>query len=154
MPTKLASMLGTSLRAKTPAMLERYLGEWRLSRTIVDARAGSSIECSGRARLEALDTGIRYDESVSYMLGGRVMRATRAYIYRLADAAITATFADGRPFFRATVDSAGTATAVHRCGDDLYVGLLTLREAATWHTRWDISGTKAVRILTRYTRAG
>jgi hypothetical protein len=88
--------------------------------------------------------GLAYDEAVSFRTDGKLIRAT------LAEGAIVATFGDGSPFFSTRLDANGAGSASHRCGDDLYELTLTLRVPNVWTTVWDVSGTKSLRITTRY----
>jgi hypothetical protein len=94
--------------------------------------------------------GLAYDEAVSFRTDGKLIRATRAYRYSVAEGAIVATFGDGSPFFSTRLDANGAGSASHRCGDDLYELTLTLRVPNVWTTVWDVSGTKSLRITTRY----
>jgi hypothetical protein len=133
-------------------MTPRYLGDWIVARSILDESSGDIILCAGQATLGRNDDRLRYDEAVSFRVGDRLVQATRTYFYRPAEGVIAATFADGRAFFVASLQPDGSATAIHLCGPDVYAGTLILREQ-NWETRWDVTGTKALRITTLYTRA-
>lgn len=131
-------------------MIARYAGHWQLVRSIAD---GSAVTpCRGEATLRPHDDWLRYDETVSFRLGERTIRATRAYYYRCEGDMLIATFADRRPFFRVPILGDGSAVAMHPCGDDLYRGTFTFAPDG-WRTRWDVSGTKALHIMTRYVRS-
>ena len=133
-------------------MTDPFVGAWSIARSIADLGRSTTIECSGSAALRRVGEGLRYDEAVTFMTEGRLIRATRAYRYSFAQGAIVATFADGTPFFSTYLDALGVGTATHRCGDDLYELTLTLRAPQTWTTIWSVGGTKRLRIMTRYER--
>jgi hypothetical protein len=130
-------------------MIARYAGRWHLVRSITDESAVTP--CRGEATLRPQDDWLRYDEAVTYRLGDRTVRATRAYYYRREGEMLVATFDDRRPFFRVRIVGDGTAVATHPCGDDLYRGTFTFTPDG-WRTQWDVSGTKALRITTEYLR--
>jgi hypothetical protein len=131
---------------------ERYIGEWTLARSIADADNVVVIACQGDATLRREADTLRYEERVTFVLGGKLVRATRAYRFATRDGTIRATFDDGSPFFELVLDPAGTGSALHVCGADRYVLTLTLREPDRWATRWDVSGGKHQQILTHYAR--
>ncbi len=137
--------------ARPTSITKRYLGEWAVARTIVDAAACDIVACSGSATLRWRDGCVRYDEAVWFDLNGRRIEATRSYLYREIGRWVVATFADGKPFFSTAFGPDGCATATHPCGADLYTGAFRLR-ASDWETQWDVTGAKALRITTRYTR--
>jgi hypothetical protein len=133
-------------------MTERYIGSWSIARSIADDETETIIDCTGRATLYAHDGALAYDEAVAYELAGKPIRATRAYRFASAGGAIVATFSDGRPFFALALDADGVGRAHHRCGADRYDLTVTLREPDRWQTRWDVSGTTRLRIVSRYSR--
>lgn len=112
-----------------------------------------TIDCAGSATLRSNDGAIVYDEAVTYELAGKRIRATRTYRFASADGTIVATFSDGSPFFTVRLDAAGLGHAHHLCGDDRYDLTLTLREPNDWHTRWNVSGTKRLHIISDYSRS-
>jgi hypothetical protein len=134
-------------------MTTRHLGTWTLARTIHDAAAGTSIICTGRAEIRKIADHVRYDETVTLEIGGRPIHATRAYISNERRGVIAVTFADGRPFFRAPIESDGIMTAIHYCGRDVYTGSLDFGRPERWEMHWRVSGSKSLQILTSYTRA-
>jgi hypothetical protein len=129
----------------------RQIGHWAIVRSIFDLDCGSEISCIGFADLRPDDTALVYDETVSFRLAGKLIRASRAYRFGEHDGAIVAMFSDGSPFFTLRLNDAGVGSATHQCGDDLYALTLTVREPESWQTQWDVSGTKSLRIVTRYT---
>jgi hypothetical protein len=135
-----------------PSLCANALGTWRLERSIVDRTTHSVIDCRGVATFTRDHLGIAYEETVWYTLSGKNLRATRAYHLTAVGDRIVATFTDGRPFFAVTPDPRGAGRAEHLCGDDRYRLRLSLRDAVAWSTIWDVTGTKALRITTRYRR--
>ena len=133
------------------ALMQRYLGDWTVARQIIDAANSTTIACAGRATLTASGDRVRYDEAVTFVLGGRLIRASRTYFYHTRHGTLSATFADGRPFLSATLKDDGSATVLHYCGPDVYTGTIAFREA-DWQTHWNVSGSKTLRITTLYTR--
>jgi hypothetical protein len=131
---------------------DRYRGAWIVRRSIVDHGQGSEILCTGAARLSTEGDALRYDEAVAFALAGKLIHATRAYRFVFSGGAIAATFSDGAPFFSLRLNARGIGTAIHHCGADIYALTLTVREASAWQTRWDVSGTKRLCIVTKYTR--
>jgi hypothetical protein len=142
------------MRAPRPAtfMTADYIGAWTLTRSITDNDQGSAIACTGSATLGLPNPTIGYTEAVSFRLAGKPLRATRSYRFAFDNGAIVATFDDGLPFFTLRLMADGTGKALHPCGADLYALTLTLRGHATWQTRWDVTGTKHLTIVTEYTR--
>ena len=134
-------------------MTPAYAGHWTLTRSIADAETNEAIACAGSAVLRLDGDTILYDEAVSLRLGGKTLRATRAYRFTSSAGAIVATFADGTPFFRLRLDASGTGSALHYCGEDVYALRLTLGDLAHWRTRWDVSGRKRLCITTVYERS-
>jgi hypothetical protein len=133
-------------------MTSRYLGEWRLERSILDRGRDSALACHGVASLTRRDDSIVYEETVAYELDGKPIRATRTFNLSAFGGRIVATFSDGKPFFELQPDRWGEGAATHVCGADRYHLRLTLREPTSWATIWDVSGTKALRISTVYRR--
>jgi hypothetical protein len=130
-----------------------YAGDWTLTRTIADLDADALLACTGSATLRDTAGELRYDERVAYRLGEKTIRATRSYRFRSNGPAIVAAFADGAPFFELELSAAGTGWATHACGADAYALTLTLAEPNAWETCWDVTGTKRLRIATRYVRS-
>jgi hypothetical protein len=137
-------------------MTAAYLGDWQLMRSIRDADDGTTLDCAGTARLSPLDacpTAFVYDESVRFTLAGKVIRGTRRYTISAPSARrIVACFHDGSPFFSLHVGADGVGSGVHVCGPDTYTLRLNVREPATWETEWIVTGSKRLRIITRYQR--
>ncbi len=132
-------------------MTERHLGVWSLQRSIVDLQTGATFACRGQACLIRDAGELRYDEAVILTLNGAEVKATQTYRYRRSGARITARFADGRMFFVTTLAPDGSATALHYCAQDVYVGTFALSDDR-WAAHWAVSGTKSLHIHTAYTR--
>ena len=135
-------------------MTESFIGDWSLTRTIIDHERATTIACSGTARLrrDGYASALAYDEAVSFSIAGKLIRATRVYRFFSAGKNIAATFEDGAPFFALDLSEDGSGTAPHPCGADLYTLTLKLRAPQTWGTRWEVTGTKRLTIATRYER--
>jgi hypothetical protein len=131
-------------------MTAAFAGTWLIERSIIDDETGKRIDCTGVARLRPSEAALAYDEDVSFELDGKRIRATRAYRFTSGDNMVVATFTDGAPFFALALDATGCGMATHRCGEDLYTLSLRLRDSSSWETRWNVTGTKRLRIITRY----
>src|SRR5690606_37936472 len=80
-------------------VLEDFLGDWRLARTIDDRRAGEVGRFDGTARITG--DGIRavYEETGLLRLPGRApMTATRRHLWTACATGVAIAFADGRAF--------------------------------------------------------
>ncbi len=138
------------------SVLERaeFLGDWTISREIVDRRAGQSGQFAGMAHFQAEGAAaLRYAEEGQMRMGeGPVLVARRGYLWRFAQGRVAVCFEDGRDFhsFAPGVSGAGTD---HPCGDDLYRVTYDFGKWPHWSARWEVCGPrKDYRMLSQYRR--
>jgi hypothetical protein len=118
------------------------LGYWRLERTVMDRRAGSTGTVIGTTSLSVEDGDdgvghvVRWDESGEMEFDRRTVPVTRTLrVLRSADGSWTVHFADGRVFHPWVWGE----TVEHACSPDDYTGLLA-GDASRWTVRWDAVG--------------
>lgn len=131
--------------------LQSFLGEWRLERTIEDARSGTGGTFSGRARFTPAPQGLRYREEGSLRLGAAPpLAAARDYCWREDGDGICVHFADGRFFHRLRPGDAAPADE-HDCPPDLYRVRYDFTAWPVWRAEWIVSGPrKDYRLESRY----
>ncbi|SIO24969.1 hypothetical protein SAMN05444722_1020 [Rhodovulum sp. ES.010] len=119
--------------------LADFIGLWRLSRIIEDARAGHLARFEGQARLSEGAGGLVYAETGALRLPGQpAFTATRRYLWRAGAAGIDIFFEDGR-FFHAI--RPGTAPkASHDCPPDRYAVAYDFAHWPLWSSRWRVTG--------------
>lgn len=141
--------------------LDAFLGLWSVSRRIEDRRGGQEGAFRGTARFAVAGEGVndaadedgtgrlRYHEDGTLTLGrGMPLRATRDYLWRLADGRIVVDHGDGRVFH--AFDPA-QPRAEHLCGQDLYQVEYDFSRWPQWRTIWVVSGpAKDYRMTTDY----
>lgn len=136
------------------ADLRDYLeGDWRLERALVDLAAGRVGAMTGVAAIIPAASGLIYCERGTVRFGGFEGPGERRYLYQFQgrERAIVR-FADGREFHRLDL-SAGLCRVRHRCGGDLYQGVLTALGPAAWRSRWTVRGPRKHQLIrTRYRR--
>lgn len=128
------------------------LGRWHLAREIDDRYAGARLRVVGTAGLERLEDGrVRWHEEGTLQRPGCAPAAVHRTLLMVpdADGAWQVTFHDGRPFH----PWAPGAQVDHPCADDLYRGLVAVRDDAAWTVTWWVRGpAKDHTITTSYTR--
>ncbi|TCP42366.1 DUF6314 family protein [Rhodovulum marinum] len=119
--------------------LDAFLGEWRLSRVIADARAGHDATLEGRAVFTRGQGGLVQAESGTLNLPGQSpMTAERRYLWRAGRAGIDVLFEDGR-FFH-TLAPGTRAEAVHDCPPDRYEVAYDFAAWPRWTSLWRVTG--------------
>ncbi len=132
--------------------LAAFEGDWTMTRTIEDVRAGRPGRLDGAARFVPGDGGLVYDETGLLALGdGPAVSAARRYLWRDAGAgAIEVRFADGRFFHRFYADEPAPA-AVHDCPPDQYRVRYDFARWPRWTAEWRVRGPrKDYAMLTAY----
>ncbi len=124
------------------------LGAWRLDRTIVDHRAGSSGSFVGEASLvDGRGAGgsgpperAHYEEAGELRIGAYRGPARRSLAYvRLDNGSVLLCFGDGRPFIDLDL-STGACQRVHDCGEDRYEIEVSVRSGDVIEERWRVQG--------------
>jgi hypothetical protein len=120
--------------------LEDFIGAWRLSRRILDRRAGEVGRMTGRVVFRPGGRGVVQEEGGSLVLPGRPpMTATRTYLWDEAAGRLVVRFADGSGFHDFDAQAA-RPEARHLCGDDLYRVRYDFRRWPRWRTVWRVTG--------------
>jgi hypothetical protein len=143
-------------RVRAVADLRAFLtGTWRIARMVKDARSGQNGGFDGIALFAPLpDGGLLLTESGTMRLGGYSGPAEQTYRYAFPDGPGRAEVFrhDGTPFHDLDL-TAGSAEAVHHCGDDLYRGKFRVLGPDEWAVEWSVSGPrKDYHMVTRHTR--
>ena len=132
--------------------LADFLGRYRLTRQIEDARAQAQSRFEGEAVIAAISDGASYREVGQLVMNGQRFEAERSYIWRQEGPRIGVSFADGRPFHDFDPVAGGKATE-HLCGADWYRGGYDFRSWPEWSVTWDVSGPrKRYRSVSVYNR--
>ncbi len=128
------------------------IGQWSLSRQVIDFRAGRAGTVRGSLTLEYTGGRIEWLERGRLCWDGAEVPVERRYLLRPADGgAWWAFFDDGRAFHPWRPGE----WVEHLCGADRYRGLVTLEDADHWQVIWDVRGPhKAHRLTTRLSSAG
>lgn len=135
--------------------LDRFKGEWTLTREIEDFRAGAIVQFQGTAEFRASEGGrlvMRESGWLTTPQGGR-MRADRSYIWQQsAPGWIDVCFDDGRPFHG--FDAGHIApTALHKCPPDRYEVTYAFDDWPDWSMVWRVRGPrKDYRSVSRFAR--
>ena len=133
---------------------EDFLGEWRITREIIDFRMRESGRLEGLARFTPEGEGLRYFESGTLSFaGGTPIRAERGYLWHFTKSEVQVAYADGAPFHSFSRTGGPGATS-HLCGEDMYRGTYVFSGFPEWQVTWSVNGPrKDYRSVTRYTRA-
>ncbi|MES0823979.1 DUF6314 family protein [Ruegeria sp. SCP11] len=134
-----------------PSSLSDFEGNWSLSRTIHDARAGHVAQAEGHAVLHPSDDGLIYDEEVSLHIPGQAeMKGTRRYLWRDADDWIAIHFDDER-YFHALKLGQSQSRDHHDCPPDSYDAVYDFSGWPIWSVSWTVKGPrKAYEMKTEY----
>lgn len=120
--------------------LSDFVGEWRLSRQITDAKYGQNGRLTGTATFCDNADGLVYRENGKLTLdSGAVMQAERGYLWGADATGIVVRFSDGSPFHR--FDLAGQAVGTsHLCGADWYNVIYDFHAWPNWTATWIVTG--------------
>jgi hypothetical protein len=127
------------------------VGDWRIARDVIDFRADVRGSFEGRLVVAADATGYVWAESGMLRWGQRTSPAMRKLRLQLMEAGWWMTFDDGRPFHPWKPN----CEVVHRCGQDIYTGMIRYRTATPHQIEiaWDVTGPgKRYRLASRYRR--
>jgi hypothetical protein len=123
-----------------PGDLFDFEGQWTLTRTIRDARAGQVVQADGTAVLRRADHGLVYDEEVTLRIPGQAeMKGTRRYMWHADRDGIAIHFDDGRYFHRLKLGLQQVADH-HDCAPDSYDATYDFEDWPRWNVRWVVSG--------------
>jgi len=142
------------LHAPTSAAetLAYLIGGWDVERDVLDRHSGEAGTFTGRARFTPTPAGATYSEHGRLRWPTYDGPASRRLRYEVAgDGVLAVRFADGRPFHTLEL-SGGRASYQHPCGDDLYVGTLTVVDQDEWRQVWRVAGKQPLEIRTRFRR--
>lgn len=127
--------------------LGAFQGEWRVSREIDDARAGTRARFEGLAVLSPGEAGLIYEETgLLHLPGQAAMTATRRYLWRAVEGGIDVHFDDGRFFHRIVAGERPEAT--HECPPDFYSVTYDFAAWPDWSVRWHVAGPRKEYVLT------
>jgi hypothetical protein len=121
--------------------LDAFRGDWRLTRTIEDLRAGRSGRFEGRARFTPEADGLAYVETGTLRFpDAPPMTATRRYLWRAgAGGTIELRFDCGRFFHRFDADEP-RPSAEHHCSPDHYRVCYDFSRWPHWRAEWRVRG--------------
>lgn len=134
--------------------LAYLLGGWSVDRVLVAPGSGYRGTFTGEAEFcpEPGGTGAAYHEQGRLRWPTYDGPASRRLRYALTgDGALTVRFADGRPFHILELRG-GRASYVHPCGDDVYIGILTVVDEDEWRQVWRVAAEQELEIRTRFRR--
>lgn len=131
-----------------------FLGRWRLSREIEDARGGLAGRLEGWAIFSPQGTGLACEETGLLSYGDApAMQATRRYIWRAEGDRIAVYFDDGRPFH--SFVPGPRAEATHDCAPDRYEVAYDFTGWPRWEAVWTVRGPRKDYVMTsRYSPEG
>lgn len=148
-------MRASAIAAETGiADLKAFLvGRWRLSRMILDRRAGDHGSFEGTAVFRVENDGLIYLEQGVFKLGGYEGPAKQLHHYRFPKPwRAEVSFAHGG-FFHDLDLSRGFWAAEHLCGADTYNGTFHAEGSDRWEAVWRVTGPrKDQELTTRYLR--
>jgi len=124
------------------------VGEWTLTRRLVDRRAGQFGRAYGTLTIAPAGPDLRWSEVAELHWAGHIVPVTRNLHINRIEGEWWTTFTDGRPFHPWRLDE----PVVHPCAADTYRGRLTLA-GDELRVLWDVTGpTKQQRIITTHRR--
>jgi hypothetical protein len=123
---------------KAMITLADLLGAWRLTRRIIDHRAGLTGALSGTCHWRPYGNGLRQEETGVLIFGtAPPMQASRTYLWRAEGASLVVFFEDGRPFHRLVQ---GAWADRHHCAPDIYDVTYDFSIWPDWTQVWHVSG--------------
>jgi hypothetical protein len=133
----------------------RFVGRWSFTRIIEDRRDGHQLKATGFAEISAVDDlSLTWLESGElFWEGAQIAVGRRLKILSSAERPTEwwVVFPDGRRFHPFALGK----ELIHACGDDLYRGRITLRQAMAWEMLWEAVGPfKDYSSTTTYVRSG
>ena len=121
-------------------------GAWRLTRHILDHRAGLTGHLEGTSHWSPDAHGLRQEETGLLHYGAAPpMQAARAYLWRQAGAGLAVFFADGRPFHSLGPDRLSDR---HLCDPDIYDVTYDLSRWPDWIQVWHVTGPRKDAVIT------
>jgi len=133
--------------------LHYFAGSWRLSRRILDRRAGLIGRMSGEAQFIRDQDGLDFVERGIMIYGAHRGPASQAYRWvMLEDGQAEIRFKDGRLFHPLDLRQ-GSMVVDHQCGADHYRGRFRIVTENRWFSRWQVAGPrKDVTIVSLFQR--
>lgn len=121
-------------------------GLWRLTRAIVDARAGVTGHLEGTSLWRPDGAGLVQEEQGLLQYGSAPpMQAARRYLWRVDGPGLAVCFTDGRPFHRL---SPAVLTDRHWCDPDTYDVTYDLSRWPDWTQVWHVTGPRKDAVIT------
>ena len=137
-----------------PNSLTDFLGTWRFSRLIRDARGAEIGQVAGQVAITGDASQARFDEAGEMVLPGQQpLKAARSYLWVADPAGVAVSFDDGRPFHLIRLD-APQSEAEHWCDPDSYHVAYDFTLWPLWTATWRVTGPrKDYLMVTAYERA-
>ena len=121
--------------------LAPFVGSWRLSRVIVDHRAGKDMLFHGTAEFIRRSDGLVYFETGHWTKSDwGAMFATRRYLWQEEDGRIAVLYEDGRPFHSFALSTDGQSHGGHDCAPDRYDVTYRFHLPERWEAEWRVTG--------------
>ena len=115
-------------------MADIIVGDWTVSRTMIDFLAGATYRFSG----DAVVTADAFTEHGLMRIGSREMPAGRSYRLESSERSTRILYADGRDFIELGLKAAQAVH--HHCGADIYAGRFFFRGPDEWVEVWRVKG--------------
>jgi Arc/MetJ-type ribon-helix-helix transcriptional regulator len=116
------------------AMADFIVGNWTVSRTMIDFLARATYSFSG----DAVVTADAFTEHGLMRIGDQDMPASRRYRLDVLEHSTRILHADGRDFIELVPKAAQTVH--HHCGADIYAGRFFFRGPDEWVETWRVKG--------------
>ncbi|TPM87045.1 hypothetical protein FKO01_58325 [Mesorhizobium sp. B2-3-3] len=113
---------------------DRLVGDWKVSRTMIDFLTGATYRFAG----DAIVTQDAFIEHGLMRIGSQEMPASRRYRLEPGKGSMRILHTDGRDFIELRPRAAQTVR--HPCGADLYVGRFFFRGPGEWAEAWRVKG--------------
>jgi hypothetical protein len=124
-----------SLRGEAAdVMADILVGDWTVSRSMIDFLAGATYRFSG----DAVVTADAFTEHGLMRIGSREMPASRRYRLDVLEHSTRILHADGRDFIELGPEPAQAVH--HHCGTDIYAGRFFFRGPDEWFEAWRVKG--------------
>jgi hypothetical protein len=115
-------------------MADIIVGDWTVSRSMIDFLAGATYRFSG----DAVVTADAFTEHGLMRIGDHAMPASRRYRLEPRGRLTRILHADGRDFIE--LEQKAAQTVRHLCGADVYVGRFFFLGPDEWVEAWRVKG--------------
>ncbi len=127
--------------------LNVFMGQWSVSRLILDRRGMGRMSFEGIATIDEA----RFEECGEMQFAGQHSQSRRTYPLTFSDGGVIVQFPDGREFIR--LDERPVQHVHHHCGSDSYRGRFFFLSPDAWGEVWQVVGPrKDYKSITRYLR--